>query len=167
NPPSGATAHSLAYVIYTSGSTGRPKGVAVPHRAVNRLVIHTNYVQLEPTDIVAQVSNCAFDAATFDIWGALLHGARLVGISSDVVLSPQAFAAQLERQGISVLFLTTALFNLMAREIPSAFRHVRHVLFGGEAVDPRWVAAVLQHGPPERLLHVYGPTEATTSASWH
>src|SRR5258705_7791201 len=61
---------SLAYVIYTSGSTGQPKGVAVSHRAVNRLVMNTDYVQINSTDVIAQASNVSFDAATFEIWGA-------------------------------------------------------------------------------------------------
>src|SRR5919199_263585 len=167
NPKSAVTAENLAYVIYTSGSTGKPKGVCVSHRAVNRLVLNTNYVKLEPSDRVAQASNCSFDAATFEIWGALLQGARLIGIAKDIVLSPQNFATQIREQGISVLFLTTALFNQLAREVPWAFHSIRHLLFGGEAVEPRWVKAVLQHEPPQRLLHVYGPTESTTFTSWH
>ncbi|MGH8525177.1 MAG: non-ribosomal peptide synthetase, partial [Gammaproteobacteria bacterium] len=76
---------SPAYVIYTSGSTGKPKGVVVPHRAINRLVINTNYVQLTPTDVMAQVSNSSFDAATWEIWGSLLNGGRLVIIPKDIV----------------------------------------------------------------------------------
>ena len=160
-------ADNLAYVIYTSGSTGKPKGVSIPHRAVTRLVRDTNYVKIEPFDRVAQASNCTFDAATFEIWGSLLNGARLVGISRDVALSSKEFAAQSREHEISILFLTTALFNQLVREVPWAFHSMRHLLFGGEAVDPRWVKAVLQHGPPKRLLHVYGPTESTTFASWH
>ena len=93
NPPCSNTVDDLAYVIYTSGSTGKPKGVAVPHKAVNRLVFNTNYVELEPHDRMAQASNASFDAATFEIWGALLHGARLVGIARDVTLTPREFAA--------------------------------------------------------------------------
>lgn len=88
NPVNLTTADHLAYVIYTSGSTGKPKGVAVPHRAVNRLVCNSNYVQLGASDKVAQVAHLAFDAATFEIWGALLNGAQLVGIPWDVALSP-------------------------------------------------------------------------------
>ena len=98
---------NLAYVIYTSGSTGLPKGVAVAHRAVSCLVFDTNYITLAPSDQVAQISNASFDAATFEIWGALLHGARLVGISRDVALSPEVFANYLRQQQTSVLFLTT------------------------------------------------------------
>ncbi|HEX7334398.1 MAG TPA: amino acid adenylation domain-containing protein [Pyrinomonadaceae bacterium] len=162
-----AGVENLAYVIYTSGSTGQPKGVAVPHRAVHNLVRGTNYVALDESDVVAQVSNSSFDAATFEIWGALLSGARLVIIEKDVALAPHALAAQLEAHGVTVLFLTTALFNHMARELPAAFRRLRHLLFGGEAVEPKWVREVLEKGRPARLLHVYGPTETTTFATWH
>ncbi|BCL39536.1 non-ribosomal peptide synthetase [Nostoc sp. MS1] len=167
NPKAAATSEDLAYVIYTSGSTGKPKGVAVTHKAVNRLVINTNYINIEPTDAIAQAANCAFDAATFEIWGALLNGARLVGVSKDVALSPRNFAAFMRGQGISVLFLTTALFNQIAQEVPSAFSELKHLLFGGEAVDPKWVREVIKHGAPQRLLHVYGPTENTTFTSWY
>ncbi|HEX7333866.1 MAG TPA: amino acid adenylation domain-containing protein [Pyrinomonadaceae bacterium] len=157
----------LAYIIYTSGSTGRPKGVAVPQSAVARLVFNTNYVNLDASDRIAQASNASFDAATFEVWGALLHGACLVGINKDVALSPQEFAAQLREQRISAIFLTTALFNQLAGTVPEAFSTLRHVMFGGEAVDPKWVREVLEKGAPERLLHVYGPTESTTFALWH
>src|SRR6185312_10740640 len=103
NPPCAARPENLAYVVYTSGSTGTPKGVAVPHRAVNRLVLNTNYVQFTRDDCVAQVSTASFDAATFEIWGALLNGATLVGITRDISLSPQDFAREIREQNISAM----------------------------------------------------------------
>ncbi|WP_193200774.1 non-ribosomal peptide synthetase, partial [Nostoc sp. MG11] len=167
NLNSSVTDQNLAYVIYTSGSTGKPKGVVVPHRAVNRLVFNTNYIQLTPDDRIAQAANAAFDATTFEIWGALLHGARLVIIAQDILLAPEEFAAQLHSQQISILFLTTALFNQLASFVPKAFSGLQYLLFGGEAVDPRWVQEVLSKGAPQHLLHVYGPTENTTFSSWY
>jgi amino acid adenylation domain-containing protein len=167
NLANSATSDNLAYVIYTSGSTGKPKGVAVPHLGVNRLVRNTNYISLTAGDRVAQVSNVSFDAATFEIWGALLNGATLVGIARDVSLSPHDLAAFIRDQQISVMFLTTALFNQLASVVPWAFQSMRYLLFGGEAANPSLTKRVLQHIPPQRLLHVYGPTENTTFSSWY
>ncbi|ABA21233.1 Amino acid adenylation [Trichormus variabilis ATCC 29413] len=167
NPTVEVTADHLAYVIYTSGSTGTPKGVVVDHKAVNRLVINTNYINIKPTDVIAQAANCTFDAATFEIWGALLNGARLLGVRKDLALSPKQFATFMRSQDISVLFLTTALFNQIAQAVPSAFNSLRYLLFGGEAVDVKWVREVLNNGAPQQLLHVYGPTENTTFTSWY
>jgi amino acid adenylation domain-containing protein len=158
---------SLAYIMYTSGSTGQPKGVAVPHRAVIRLVMSTNYVSLAPGDTIAQLSNPAFDASTFEIWGALLNGCRLAGVRRETLLDPSRFFSFLESEKVDTLFLTAALFNQMVRENPAGFRGVRDLIVGGEALDARYLAAVLKHGPPTRLLNGYGPTESTTFAAWH
>ncbi len=166
-PPNTATAESLAYVIYTSGSTGQPKGVLVPHRGITRLVCDADYIQITPADRIAQASNASFDAATFEIWGALLNGAAAIGISKETTVSPADFAETLREEKISTLFLTTALFNQLAREVPDVFGTLQTVMFGGEAVDPKWVSAVLECNPPRRLLHVYGPTENTTFSSWY
>ena len=167
NPEDQSNGGSLAYVMYTSGSTGAPKGIEIRQRGVSRLVMNTDYVELGPEDRIAQTSNTSFDAATFEIWGALLNGAQLVGVSKDVVLSARAYAEEIRRREITTLFLTTALFNELAREAPWMFSGVRQVLFGGEAVKPHWVAQVLREGKPGRLLHVYGPTETTTFATWY
>jgi amino acid adenylation domain-containing protein len=156
-----------AYVTYTSGSTGRPKGVAIPHRAVLRLVCGTDCAQLGRGDAVAQLANPAFDASTFEFWGPLLNGARIVPIAKTTAISPRALAAAIAAERVTGLFLTTALFNVVASDVPAAFASCRFVLFGGEAVDPDRVAAVIRAGPPRHLIHVYGPTETTTFATWH
>ena len=85
----------------------------------------------------------------------------------ETTLSPSAYAEYLRARRIDALFVTTALFNQVAREVPDAFAPLGAVLFGGEAVDPRAVARVLEAGAPRRLLHVYGPTEGTTFSSWY
>ncbi|MEU6556630.1 amino acid adenylation domain-containing protein [Streptomyces sp. NPDC046915] len=155
------------YVCYTSGTTGTPKGVVVPHRAVLDFVQSHDYLRLDPDDVVAQAAGPAFDAVTFEVWTTLTAGARLVGLAKDTVVDPGRFEKAVREHDISVIFLTTALFNLIARERPAAFAPLRTVLFGGEACDPRRVREVFAAGAPERLLHVYGPTEATTFATWH
>jgi len=161
------TASQLAYILYTSGSTGTPKGVMVPHCAVIRLVCQTNYVQINPSDRIAQVANLAFDAATFEIWGALLNGAQLIGMAREVTLSPSEFVAELQHQQITLLFLTTALLNQTVSQIPTAFQSLTYLLFGGETVNVDRVRSLVQHGKPKHLLHVYGPTENTTFSTWY
>lgn len=158
---------NLAYVMYTSGSTGRPKGIAISQRAVVRLVCNTNYITLGPDDCVALASNASFDASTFEIWGALLNGARLVGVSKETLLAPQELQETLQREKITTLFLTTDLFNQLVAQVPALFSGLRTLFFGGSVVNPESVQNILKHGPPQRLVHVYGPTESTTFASFH
>ena len=155
-------AEDLAYVMYTSGSTGQPKGVAVTQRAINRLVRNTTYATLESSDRLGQTSNVSFDAATFEIWGALLHGATLVVLPKETVLSPLELKREIAKQKISVMFLTTALFNQMAQSVPEAFASLRYLIFGGEASDAQAVKRVVDRGKPQHLLNGYGPTEGTT-----
>ncbi|MCF7697332.1 AMP-binding protein, partial [Mycetohabitans sp. B2] len=130
------TSRHLAYVIYTSGSTGMPKGVMVHHQGVVRLVRNTDYVQVEPEACFAFASNMAFDATTFEIWAPLLNGARIEVIDRDILLSPSALACKLKQSRVTILFLTTALFNQVAREQVDAFSDLHYLLFGGDDLPP-------------------------------
>ncbi len=161
--PSGAvTGAHLAYVIYTSGSTGQPKGVCVPHRAIARLVLNTDYLQLAPPDRVAQAANTAFDAATFEVWGALLNGAALVLLPSGA-LSLAELGASLARHQVSTLWLTAGLFHQMVDERLADLLALRHVLAGGDVLSPAHVRRFLEAAPASCLLiNGYGPTENTT-----
>ena len=161
------TGEDLAYVCYTSGSTGQPKGVMIPHRGVVRLVRNTNYIDIRPEDVFLQFAPLSFDASTFEIWGALLNGARLaIYPSEDLDLADLArFIAE---RRISVLFVTTALFNSLVEREPDCLRSVRWVLMGGEVVSVAHVKRLLPR--LERgcfLVHCYGPTENTTFTTCH
>jgi amino acid adenylation domain-containing protein/thioester reductase-like protein len=151
-----------SHILYTSGSTGRPKGIEIVGRAINRLVLATDYVQIEPGDRVAQIANFSFDAAIFEVWGALLNGATVVLMSKLSLLDPHVFRAELRERRISVMFMTTALFNHTVQVCPDAFHGLKTLMVGGERANPRTFRAALEAGPPARLLHAYGPTEGTT-----
>lgn len=160
-------AECLAYVMYTSGSTGRPKGVSIPHRAVVWLVSSMDEVRLNERSKVAHGSNTAFDAATFEIWNTLLLGGQVEVISKQTLIDAVALREYVKERGIEVLYLTAALFAQLASQAPGAFRRLGCVLYGGEAVDPRWAREVLKAGGPDRLLHLMGTTETTVFSSWH
>ena len=158
---------NVAYVMYTSGSTGVPKGVEVLHRGIVRLVKNTNYVEPNAFEVVGQIANPAFDAITFEVWGALLNGGRLVILPSEVVLSPQRFASAIRKNEITCMFLTASFFNVMAASVPDAFGTMRTLVVGGDAVDPGAARKILETAPPERLVNGYGPTECTTFSVCH
>ncbi|SCL25713.1 amino acid adenylation domain-containing protein [Micromonospora pallida] len=159
---------SAAYVLYTSGSTGRPKGVVVAHRAILRLVCGADFVRFGPHERIAQVADASFDAITFEVWGALLHGGTVCVIPRDTVLSPGHLGDELRRSGITSMFLTSALFNEVMAHRPDSFATMTNLLVGGDALNPVRIRQLLR-GPhaPVRLLNGYGPTETTTFAVVH
>ncbi|MDC9623364.1 amino acid adenylation domain-containing protein [Xenorhabdus sp. XENO-7] len=161
----GLTSRHLAYVIYTSGSTGLPKGVMVEHRNVLRLIINNGFTDISPDDCIAHCANVSFDAATWEVWTGLVHGARILLIPEKTLLQPAYFGQCLSSEGVSALFLTTAVFNQYASLIASSLSGLRYVLFGGEQIDIRSAIRLRTDYPPKHLLHVYGPTETTTFAT--
>jgi amino acid adenylation domain-containing protein len=158
---------SLAYIMYTSGSTGTPKAIGIPHRGIVRLALNTNYLEVAPSDVVAQISNASFDAATFEIWDPLLNGACISVIPTTTVLSPRLLAQTLQEKNITILWLTAGLFDRLAVEVPWVFKSLRCIMFGGDVINTDALRMVLSAGPPEILLNMYGPTESTTFTTWY
>jgi amino acid adenylation domain-containing protein len=156
----------LAYVMYTSGSTGRPKGVEVRHRAVVRLLFGVDYVRLGRGERILQAAPLGFDASTFEIWGALLHGGTLV-LYPECLPTAAGLGRAVERDGVTTLFLTTALFNHVVDELPPGLSRLRQLLFGGEAASVAHVARAAAALPDTRIVNCYGPTEATTFTTCH
>ncbi|MBI5726269.1 MAG: amino acid adenylation domain-containing protein [Ignavibacteriales bacterium] len=158
---------SPAYIMYTSGSTGAPKGVVIVDRGIIRLVKNTNYIAIKHTDTIAHLSNTSFDAATFEIWGSLLNGSKLVIIDNPTRISPKLFTEALQKYRISIVFLNTALFNLFSFHNPAMFKELTYVLFGGEIAAASAVERVIKNDPPRNLINVYGPTENTTFSTFY
>ncbi|AFC30793.1 Tyrocidine synthetase 3 [Paenibacillus mucilaginosus 3016] len=156
-----------AYIIYSSGTTGRPKGILTAHRSVLRVVKETNYISLDDSDRILQLSNYAFDGSVFDLWAALTSGGRLVLMAKEDLLDLRLLAETLERERITVLFMTTSLFNALVDTDVHALSGTRKVLFGGERASVRHVRKALEHLGPGRLINVYGPTETTVFATSH
>ncbi|WP_244898598.1 amino acid adenylation domain-containing protein, partial [Paenibacillus algorifonticola] len=157
----------LTYVIYTSGTTGKPKGNLTTHRNIVRVARNTNYINVTGKDSVLQLSSYSFDGSTFDIFGALLNGARLILVPKETMLDVGKLAGLIERQQISVMFITTAFFNVLVDMKPDCLRYIRAVLFGGERVSVNHVRKALKHLGPGKIKHVYGPTESTVFATCH
>jgi amino acid adenylation domain-containing protein len=160
-PPADTTAESLAYVIYTSGSTGQPKAVCATHRGVVRLVKSTDYAHFGPDEVVLQLAPLSFDASTFELWGALLNGGRLV-VAPPGVPSVDELASQLARHGVTTLWLTAGLFQQVVDERIEALSGLRQLLAGGDVLSVPHVRRVLTGLPGCRLINGYGPTENTT-----
>lgn len=166
NLPGNVSATHLAYVIYTSGSTGRPKGTAIPHRGVVRLVKNSGYANFSESEVFLQFAPISFDASTFEIWGPLLNGGRLVlmppGASSLAELG-RAIATH----GVTTLWLTAGLFNVMVDERLEDLKPLRQLLAGGDVLSVPHVKKALAALPGCRLINGYGPTENTTFTCCH
>ena len=156
-----AAADDPAYVMYTSGSTGRPKGVVVPHRAVLRLVLGNDFAALGPEQIILQLAPLSFDASTFEVWGALLNGARLA-VVADPYPSCEDIGAAIARHRASTLWLTAGLFHLMVDHNLEGLAPLQQLLAGGDVLSPTHVVRALRGLPDCRLINGYGPTENTT-----
>ncbi len=166
NPEIESGPEHLAYVMYTSGSTGDPKGVLVPQRAVLRLVKNNTFASFSPEEVFLQLAPLSFDAATFEIWGALLNGARLV-MGPQGRLAPEEIGRLISAHGVTTLWLTAALFHLMATEHLEVLRPLRQLLAGGDVLSITHVRRVLEALPKLRLINGYGPTENTTFTCCH
>ncbi|MFS8100166.1 amino acid adenylation domain-containing protein [Lentzea alba] len=174
SPPSGRSTvdlpevapEDLAYLMYTSGSTGKPKSVMVEHRNITNLVTAPNYVEITANDRLLQLAPVAFDAATFEIWGALLNGARVV-LAPPGVVQAEELGDLLRTNEISILWLTAALFHRQIDVDVDAFKGLHSVLSGGDVLSVPHVRALREAVPELQIINCYGPTETTTFATCH
>ncbi|MBG9771218.1 peptide synthetase, partial [Bacillus vallismortis] len=158
---------AVANLTYTSGTTGTPKGNIVTHANILRTVKGTNYLSITEQDTILGLSNYVFDAFMFDMFGSLLNGAKLVLIPKETVLDMARLSRVIERENISILMITTALFHLLVDLNPACLSTLRKIMFGGERASVEHVRKALQTVGKGKLLHMYGPSESTVFATYH
>ena len=160
----------LIYVIYTSGSTGKPKGVMLEHRNIVRLFLNSEMpYSLSSDDVWSMFHAFSFDFSIWEIFGALLYGARLVVVPKDVVINPDAFLQLLKDEQVSILSQTPgAFYNLIEKDLLTQDHDlkIRYVTFGGEALKPALLADWHKKYPKTRLINMYGITETTVHVTF-
>lgn len=162
NAASSITAASPAYILYTSGSTGTPKGVIVSHKNVIRLVKADNYAKLKADDVILSTGAISFDATTFEYWGALLNGGRLIVCPQGTLLDPALLEEEIVKHKVTTIFFTSGWFNQLVDTNIRVFKTLRTLLTGGDMVSIAHVHHLKKTYPALNILHVYGPTENTT-----
>lgn len=157
-----AEGNSLAYIIYTSGTTGKPKGTMIENKSVLRLVMQPNYIDFNEQTVILQTGSMSFDASTFEVWGALLNGGKLVLADREIVLDAQKMKACIQNNGVNTMWLTSTLFNQMIGMDISMFDELDYLLIGGEKLSEEHVRKFKAQKNQVRLINGYGPTESTT-----
>ncbi|MEW1583183.1 amino acid adenylation domain-containing protein [Streptomyces microflavus] len=167
NGPSWPLPHpdQLAYVMYTSGSTGEPKGVAITHRNVAGLV-HDHYWGHGPDDRSLMHSPPSFDASTYELWGPLLSGARIIASDAEAT-DIASLAALMTRHRVTVGLFAEGVFRLLAENHAESFRDLRDIYVGGDTASAAAVRTVLDQSADARITNSYGPTETTLCVVHH
>ncbi|MEO8488703.1 non-ribosomal peptide synthase/polyketide synthase [Pseudomonas sp.] len=165
-----AHAENLAYVMFTSGSTGRPKGVGINQSSLTRhAYVSLEFFNLNGSDRILQFSTFNFDGFVEQLYPALICGASVV-LRGTEIWDTETFYRELIEHQISVVDLTTAYWNLLAKDFAAAgprdYGRLKQVHAGGEAMPPEGLAAWAQAGLGHvTLLNTYGPTEATVTVT--
>ncbi|WP_078073550.1 non-ribosomal peptide synthetase [Streptomyces niveus] len=166
NPVSGAHPEDGASIMYTSGSTGRPKAILTPHRALTGTVLAQNYATFAPGQRFLQCSPVSWDAFSLEFWGALLHGATTV-LQPGQRPEPTLINQLTHQHHITMLQLSSSLFNYLVDEHPDTFTHTQHASTGGEPASPTHTHHIQTQHPHLTITNGYGPAESMGYTTTH
>ncbi|MEJ7675718.1 MAG: amino acid adenylation domain-containing protein [Chitinophagaceae bacterium] len=154
--------NQLAYVIYTSGSTGKPKGVMITHGNVVSLVKGIDYISLTDKDILLSTGSSSFDATTFEYWGMLLNGGKLILCSEEILLNSELLKEELQKREVTAMWCTARWFDLLVDNDITVFQKLKILLVGGEKLSEKHIYKFRESYPSIKIINGYGPTENTT-----
>ncbi|WP_299258183.1 non-ribosomal peptide synthetase [uncultured Aquimarina sp.] len=156
------TSKNLAYVMYTSGSTGKPKGVMIEQKNVIRLVKSSNYYRFSSKDTLLATGSFSFDATTFEYWGTLLNGSRLILCSNDTLLDNELLAYEIEKRDVNVMWFTAGWLNQLVESNLDIFRNLKTIISGGDKLSSIHIHKLRETYKNLEIINGYGPTENTT-----
>jgi amino acid adenylation domain-containing protein len=157
---------SAAYIIYTSGSTGSPKGCVVPHRSIPGFIFGVDYVEFNERQVLLQYSSVSWDVLTLELWPALLTGGRSV-LFDETRVDPVRLGEAIRENGVTILWLTSTLFNGIIDTDPGLLRSLQCILVGGEALSAAHIRRAVELLPGIRIVNGYGPSECTVFSCCH
>ncbi|AND15273.1 AMP-binding protein [Rathayibacter tritici] len=147
-------------IFFTGGSTGEPKGTISTHGASVTLFSDRRLADFGPGTMMLQAAPMQWDGLTLELWSMLTRGGAVLLADHGAVLTPEDVRRYVEL-GLTHLWLTASVFNLLVDQDPLCFAGLRHLLTGGEKASERHMRAFLTHVPDVRLTNGYGPAEAT------
>ncbi|KAK4867948.1 hypothetical protein LT330_007607 [Penicillium expansum] len=157
---------SCSHILHTSGTTGDPKAAQILAGGIINLAFNST-TPFEDHQRLAHIGNTVFDITLYEIWVCLLRGGTMVVYPHKTVIDPVLFSQSLRQDRIEVVFVTTALLNTIVNICPRAFSTVHTLLTGGEMINVPVIRKIFDHSPPERVVHMYGPTECTVFVIAH